>query len=381
MADPSVENLKLGEKDRSGYAVTCIYALNPPEYAVYGTEVRTSVQYADDPVLARQQRSAMAACSPLRGQINGLIDGWRGKGRGARSHRVVDYDRRVADALVMGFEGSVANALALLTEIRNDIVAERRSLAQSDYLLTAVIAVVTLLLLFAGLRVVIDSIQHPQATWNAALIGASGGTLGAFFSIAVGMRSRTVLVDIQKWDNRRDAVLRVIVGTIGGAILICLFLTKLVTALNIDNLALTEANQGLGSLKALVVGFLAGFSERAVPDMLAKASLATDAATGENATDAAGDQARAAASAGEAQDAPAGAARAPVTIEPEAETAPEEGDDGPAPTPDPADAADAGAVAGMGADEPPASEEEPAVDPVDADGQPAAGDAAVPRQA
>ena len=299
MAEHSIEHVKLGGTDRSGYDITCIYALNPPEYAVYGTKIRTSIQYADDPVLAKQQRTTMAVCSPLRGQINGLIDGWRGDGRRARSHRVADYDRRVADALVMGFEGSISSTLDLLTEIRNDIVAERRSLAQSDYLLTAVITVAALLILFAAVRAIVGDTDYANPAWNAALTGASGGTLGAFFSIAVGMRSRTVLVDIQKWDNRRDAILRVIVGTIGGAILICLLLTKLVTVLGLD---ITQ-DQGLGALQALVIGFLAGFSERAVPDILSKASLATDASTGENATDVAADQARAnAAAAEQAQD-------------------------------------------------------------------------------
>jgi hypothetical protein len=311
MAEHKVEDVKLGGKDRSGYDVKCIYALNPPEYAVYGTEVRTSIQYADDLVLARQQRTTMSVCSPLRGQINGLIDGWRAAGKRGRGHRVADYDRRVADALVMGLEGSIAATLDLLTEIRNDIVAERRSLAQSDYLLTAVITVAALLMLFAGVRAAVGDTDYANPAWNAALTGASGGTLGAFFSIAVGMRSRTVLVDIQKWDNRRDAVLRVIVGTIGGGILICLLLTKLVTVLGLD----VTQDQGLGALKALVIGFLAGFSERAVPDILAKASLATDAATGENATDVAADQARAhAAAAEQAQDGASHAAQSTVVV-------------------------------------------------------------------
>jgi hypothetical protein len=298
MADSSIENIKLGAKDRSGYDITCIYALNPPEYAVYGTEVRVSVQYADDKETARQQRAAMAACNPLRGQINGLIDGWRGDGRGSRGHRVIDYDRRVADALVMGLEGGVASALDLLTEIRNDIVAERRSLAQSDYLLTAVLAVAVLLVVNSAVRAFLIP-EGTNEAWSAALTGASGGTLGAFFSIAVGLRSRTVLVDIQKWDNRRDALLRILVGTIGGAILICMFLTKLVSALTITNTTFTTDADGIGSLTALVVGFLAGFSERAVPDILSKASLATDAATGEGSSDVAADQARAAASSAE----------------------------------------------------------------------------------
>ncbi|HEX8643814.1 MAG TPA: hypothetical protein VF702_07865 [Allosphingosinicella sp.] len=295
MADWGVENVKLGSTDRSGYEIKCIFALNPPEYAVYGTDVRVALQYADDRDAARQQRTAMAACNPLRGQINGLIDGWRGVGRGSRPHRVIDYDRRVADALVVGLEGSVANAVDLLAEIRNDIVSERRSLAQSDYLLTAVITVLVLLVIAAAVRALPIFPDGAEAVASAAMTGSAGGTLGAFFSIAVGLRGRTVLVDLQKWDNRRDAILRVVVGTIGGAILICLFLTGLVSALKIESATLT-APAGVGTLTALVIGFLAGFSERAVPDILSKASLATDAATGEGSTDVATDHARAVAS-------------------------------------------------------------------------------------
>jgi hypothetical protein len=294
MGHSRIDDIKLAAKDRSGYDINCIYALNPPEYAVYGTEVRVALQYADDKELARQQRSALAACSPLRGQINGLIDGWRGEGRHARPKRVTDYDRRVADALVVALEGAVPNALDLLAEIRNDIVAERRSIAQSDYLLTAVITVLALLVIAAFVRSLPIFSDAAAGAATAAMTGSTGGTLGAFFSIAVGLRGRTVLVDLQKWDNRRDAILRVVVGTIGGAILICLFLTGLVSALKIEAGTLT-APAGVGPLTALVIGFLAGFSERAVPDILAKASLATDAATSNGSSDVATDHARAAA--------------------------------------------------------------------------------------
>jgi hypothetical protein len=360
MAEHRLEDVKLGGKDRSGYDVKCIYALNPPEYAVYGTEVRTSIQYADDPLLAKQQRTAMSVCSPLRGQINGLIDGWRNQGKRGRGHRVADYDRRVADALVMGLEGNVAATLDLLTEIRNDIVAERRSLAQSDYLMTAVITVAALLILFAAVRAVVGDTDYANPAWNAALTGASGGTLGAFFSIAVGMRSRTVLVDIQKWDNRRDAILRVLVGTIGGGILICLLLTKLVTVLGLD----VTGGEGLGALKALVVGFLAGFSERAVPDILAKASLATDAATGENATDVAADQARAhPAVVGRAQDDASDAGQDTVVV-----VAAPANDEAPAQEPAAAPAA-GGTADEAGAGGAAAGDSAPAADPAVAEGE------------
>jgi hypothetical protein len=326
----NVEDIKLGTEDPAGYEITCIYALNPPEYAVYGTRIRVAIEYADDQEAARQQRSALAGCSPLRGQINGLIGGWRGDGKGARPRRATDYDRRVADALVVGLEGGVLAAVDLLAEIRNDIVAERRSIAQSDYLLTAVLTVIALLAIAATVAVfghfpteaatsaspvpgdpAIATPSPAQTAW-AAITGSFGGTLGAFFSIAVGFRRRTVLVDLQKWDNRRDAILRVVVGTMGGAILICLILTDLISVLKIESSTLT-AGAGVGPLTALVFGFLAGFSERAVPDILAKASLATDAATGEGSSDVATEQARAGAVGAVVPGAPA-AAPAPVVV-------------------------------------------------------------------
>jgi hypothetical protein len=295
VANTRVEDIKQGLKDLSGNDIVNVYALSPPAYAVYRNTARVMIQFADDRKRANRQRNALAQLSPLRGQISGLIDGWHSSENPVDNSRAARYDKRVADAVVTGLEGNMAGALALLTEIRNDVVAERKSLAQTDYLAVAA-GVGIALIIFLGLISAhwFETIRIFPRSATAVWTGASGGTLGAFFSIAIALRNRTILVDLQQWDNRRDAILRIAVGTIGGAILICLFLTGLVTTLSIGKAELTPGVGPYADLLALVIGFIAGFSERAVPDLLAKANLATDPDTDGTASDVAGDQAKAA---------------------------------------------------------------------------------------
>lgn len=292
MPERYIDDLVPNENDPGGNLVICIYIRKPPDYAVYRTPLRVMVQFADDRKVAEIQRSALAALNPLRGQISGLIDGWHSSKRPNVQSRAMRYDRRVADAIVAGLEGSIADALALLKEIRDDIVAERKSIAQTDYLLWAASAAILFILVVAVLSAP-DIHLFRNAPKNARLIwtAAAGGSIGAFFSVATALRGRSILIDLQQRDNRRDALLRMAVGTIGAAILACLLMTGLVTLGSIGGKDLAS-NGNDAVLIALVIGFLAGFSERAVPDILGKASAALgDTKEG----DVAGDQAKAAA--------------------------------------------------------------------------------------
>lgn len=279
MAICLIEEIRADGSDPSGNKIVCVYAKKPPEYLVYRDPARVMVHFADNVRMARRQRLTIAALSPLRGQISGLIDGWHNSKNPTQRARAARYDRRVADALIMGLEGGVSDALALLTEIRSDIVAERRSMAQTDYLLIAAIAGIAFLVVILLLSRLLKLDADP-ASLAAIWTGAAGGVLGAFFSIAIGLRSRSILIDLQKWDNRRDAILRIAVGTIGGAILICLFLTGLFTLSGIN----FNATDNSVLITALVLGFLAGFSERAVPDLLTRTNLSGRAELGRSDT-------------------------------------------------------------------------------------------------
>ena len=221
-----VEDLQIGQSDQCQDMVVAIYGCKSPEYAVYRTEKRVLVQFADASDLAATQRNALAPLNPLRGEINGLIDGWRAGSDGilpsagkrdlkARAER---YDRRSGDALIVALEGDVASARIILSGIKQDILSERTSWARLLYLLAAFVAAC-----FFGLAAAVSTslvkFRSPGIDlWQA---GVAGGA-GAFFSISVGIRSRTILADLQRTSNLMDSVLRVTIGVIGAVVLMAL---------------------------------------------------------------------------------------------------------------------------------------------------------------
>src|SRR5689334_2058230 len=112
--------------DALGFKIIAIYARKPPEYAVYRTMHRVLIHFADDPAISDEQRKSLAQLAPVRGEINGLIDGWRsapdrnrilgvrvrnGPHRRSKAER---YDRRTADALQVALEGDLTGAGVVL---------------------------------------------------------------------------------------------------------------------------------------------------------------------------------------------------------------------------------------------------------------------------
>lgn len=297
MGKTNVADLKCGHDDAMGIKVVAIYGCKPPDYAVYRTADRVMIQYADDNLRGDAQRKAMARLNPLRGQINGLLDGWR-LGQGAfniggvcdRDHAKADqtaklvpvsilqrkaerYDRRVGDALVVAFEDDVPDAEALLADVKKDILDERIASARFEYLTAAFTGVCVAMLLMVIFTRWHRNGPYPLELWRAAAAGA----VGAFFSIALAIRGRTVLPDLQRAGNIMDAVLRVLIGLIAAAALMALVRSGAVT-LAIGGASISDPK--LAWLYVLIVGFVAGFSERMIPDLLAKVSVQTGAAVG-----------------------------------------------------------------------------------------------------
>jgi hypothetical protein len=304
----TIADMKAGSTDPMGDKVRAIYGFKPPEYAVYATDKRLVVRFADNPALDSEQRKGLAPLNPVRGEINGLIDGWRVSQRSALRGKAGRYDRRVADALVLALEHDVESAATILQQIKQDIIEDRTSWARLEYLVSA--------LLISVLFALVVSWWFSGGTASELWRAAGAGAVGAFFSIALNIRSRTVLPDLRRISNVTDASLRVLIGFIGASVLMGLISAKAVT-LGLGGTPFNADEPKTAWLVVLIVGFLAGFSERLVPDLLAKASASVQAPPPQA-------QARPAAEAGKAAAAgAAAAAAAPAAAAPGGAPAPE----------------------------------------------------------
>ena len=255
-------------KADDGSTIIAVYYRNAPIYAVYRSDERVRIQYADDPELQARQRSALAPTNPVRGEIDGLLDSLRGSSQAAFTSLAERFDRRIADALSVALENDVANASLLLDAVKRDAADERSSIARLEYLRVATATLAVALCLIGGL-----TFRHayPTDIWVLWLAAATGA-VGSFFSIAIEIRQRQIQTDARTRDNVADAILRIVVGVIAAVMLICLIQSRLVTSFALGD---TGGKVGLGgnftTPLVAVLGFIAGFIERLVPDLLAKA--------------------------------------------------------------------------------------------------------------
>ena len=256
--------------DTSGAKILTVYTKILGRYAIYRTEERVLIQFADDPKRGDAQRMAVAPLNPLRGQINGLIDGWRMSGNDSEEARASLFDSRIADALGIALQGTncaVEHAMALLAAIKDDVVAERTSRARVIYgvsAATTAAALICLACLFTWSAY--QSIYEFSADGRLLWLAVGAGALGALFSVAIGLQSRQILTDLQRRENVSDAVLRVMIGSISGLVLAGLIQSQLFTV-NLGG-GLNPATGPRSWLIAAFIAFLAGFSERLVPSLL-----------------------------------------------------------------------------------------------------------------
>lgn len=278
MSGSTVSEIVQGQNDSTGAEIKTVYSKVGNTYAVYGTDERVMVQFADDETLGSEQRLALAPLNPLRGEINGCIDGWRKPGRILGDHvsKAKRFDRRTADALTVALQGDQAHAEELLRSIKADILNERYSLGRAWYIFVATLAAIAVFLFFWILSALESSSDVSFAGFVARhniWLAAGVGCLGALFSIALGIRTREIRTDLELRDNVLDAILRVMIGAVSAVILFSLFRTELVS-LRLGNAEVKLPGEGAAALHAaIVIAFLAGFAERLVGDFLSAAVI------------------------------------------------------------------------------------------------------------
>jgi hypothetical protein len=273
----SVADIVVGNTDSTGATILTVYAKVSCKYAVYRTHERVVVHFADDQAAGDSQRAALAQLNALRGQINGLINGWRTSPRSRGYCRATAFDRRVADALGVALQNTpsaVEDAKAMLAAIKEDIFGVRTARARVYYGVGAAAAALILILLACLFtwKFYDSNIYAYSPDGRLLWLALGAGALGAFFSIAVRLQTRAILTDLQKRETISDALTRVAIGAIAGLVLVTVFQTRLVTV-SLGNIAIAAARPD-SWLTPAFVAFLAGFSEMLVPGLLDRGSVA-----------------------------------------------------------------------------------------------------------
>lgn len=268
-----VSEIKANGLDAAGVRIEEVYAKYDPVYAVYRTTERVLIHFSDDTKQEKSQRAALASLSPIRGEINGLIDGWRTSKKPALYSRSRRLERRVADALVVALEDDMADAILVLQAIKTDVLDERQSIGRFQYLSVASITMGALLLSILVLHTVWAIGFRPgyYPDDRLLLLSAAIGAVGAFFSVAIAIRTRSVQTDLRLRDNAADAILRIVIGLIAAPVLIALLRSNIIVVSFGDNKLQNLSLDNKIWPETVVVAFLAGFLERLVGDLLAKA--------------------------------------------------------------------------------------------------------------
>src|SRR3984893_2168582 len=250
----TLRDIRVGNKDGRGVPITQIYAAEPGKYAIYQAG-EVMVRFADDPEKEQAQRKAILPVSSARAEVNALV-------QGLPCREICD--RQVAYALQLALDDDIDGAKGTVAAAKAFVLGKRAARGRFQYLKWSYGAAAVLI----GLLFVASRFYPFQEASSDLWLAAKAGLIGAPFSIALAIRGRTVALDTDLLDNVTDGTLRLLIGVISAGVLLLLLACGILPSLKIGGANFSASN--LTWQMVLVIGFVGGFMERLVPDLLEK---------------------------------------------------------------------------------------------------------------
>jgi hypothetical protein len=144
------------------------------------------------------------------------------------------------------------------------VLGKRAARGRFQYLKWSFLTAVLLI----GLLGLANRLYPSQEGSSDLWLAATAGLIGAAFSIALAIRNRTVALDTELVANVTDGTLRLLIGVISAGVLLLLLACGILPNLKIGDAIFSGT--GLTWQMVLVVGFIGGFWEWLVPDLLEK---------------------------------------------------------------------------------------------------------------
>lgn len=254
VAGKSVSGVGVGREDARGVIIDQMYAVKSARYAIYRARDRVMVHFADDMLVADQQRKRLNDLASMRAKLAMLTAGL--------DKSAAYYDGQIAQALQLALDGETEKANETMAQTVAQAETERASRGRIQYLLCGLVTAAAFLVVL-GVGYAAVTFEKPA---NNLWLAAIGGAIGAVFSMSISIRSRAVALDLYRNANIADGALRILAGVISAAVLILLMATNIVPKLQVGGGALTGDAATWETI--LLVGFIAGFLERLLPDIL-----------------------------------------------------------------------------------------------------------------
>ena len=249
-----LKDIQVGKLDGRRLPITYVYAVEDNEYAIYQAG-EVMVHFADDPVKAQAQRKSILPISSARAEMSALV-------QGLNCREVCD--RQLAYALQLALDGNMDGAKTTIESAKAFVLARRAARGRFQYLKWSFGAAAVMI----GLLFLASRLFPFQQASSDLWLAAKAGLVGAAFSIALAIRNRTVALDTELLANVTDGTLRLLIGVIASGVLLLLLACGVLPTLKIGDA--NFSGSGLTWQMVLIIGFVGGFLERLVPDLLDK---------------------------------------------------------------------------------------------------------------